>query len=42
MEGENEKAIQLRNEIRSAEKQQMMYEMQAKMGQTVTTKSRTS
>lgn len=36
MEGENEKAIQLRNEIRSAEKQQMMYEMQAKMGQTVT------
>ena len=35
MEGETEKATQLRGEIRAAEKQQMMFEMQAKMGQTV-------
>jgi len=35
MEGENAKATQLRNDIRQAEKQQMMFEMQAKMGQTV-------
>lgn len=36
MEGEAEKATQLRKDIREAEKQQMMFEMQAKMGQTVT------
>ena len=36
MEGETEKATKLRSEIRAAEKQQLMYEMQAKMGQTVT------
>ena len=36
MEGETEKATQLRAEIRNAEKQQMMFEVQAKMGQTVT------
>lgn len=36
MEGESEKATQLRKEIREAEKQQMMFEMQTKMGQTVT------
>lgn len=36
MEGETEKATQLRSEIRAAEKQQMMFEVQAKMGQTVT------
>ena len=36
MEGESDKATQLRKEIREAEKQQMMFEMQAKMGQTVT------
>jgi len=36
MEGESEKATQLRKDIREAEKQQMMFEMQAKMGQTVT------
>ena len=36
MEGETEKATQLRKEIRDAEKQQMMFEVQAKMGQTVT------
>ena len=36
MEGETEKATKLRSEIRAAEKQQMMFEMQAKMGQTVT------
>tara|TARA_A200000159_G_scaffold55873_1_gene51672 strand:- start:924 stop:1949 length:1026 start_codon:yes stop_codon:yes gene_type:complete len=35
MEGESEKATQLRKEIREAEKQQMMFEVQAKMGQTV-------
>ena len=35
MEGETEKATQLRSEIRAAEKQQMMFEVQAKMGQTV-------
>ena len=36
MEGETEKATKLRAEIRAAEKQQMMFEVQAKMGQTVT------
>jgi len=36
MEGETEKATKLRSEIRTAEKQQMMFEVQAKMGQTVT------
>lgn len=36
MEGETEKATKLRSEIRAAEKQQMMFEVQAKMGQTVT------
>ena len=36
MEGETEKATELRKEIRQAEKQQMMFEVQAKMGQTVT------
>tara|TARA_R100001510_G_scaffold15615_1_gene13054 strand:- start:177 stop:1199 length:1023 start_codon:yes stop_codon:yes gene_type:complete len=36
MDGENEKASKVRTEIRNAEKQQMMFEMQAKMGQTVT------
>lgn len=36
MEGETEKATKLRSEIRAAERQQLMYEMQAKMGQKVT------
>lgn len=36
MDGETEKATKLRSEIRAAERQQMMFEMQAKMGQTVT------
>jgi hypothetical protein len=35
MEGETDKATQLRKEIREAEKQQMMFEVQTKMGQTV-------
>ena len=35
LDGEAESAVKLRNEIRNAEKQQMMFEMQAKMGQTV-------
>tara|TARA_Y100001938_G_scaffold125739_1_gene177000 strand:+ start:47 stop:1090 length:1044 start_codon:yes stop_codon:yes gene_type:complete len=36
LDGETEKAANVRNEIRQAEKQQMMFEMQAKMGQTMT------
>tara|TARA_R110002050_G_scaffold279183_2_gene425636 strand:+ start:238 stop:1281 length:1044 start_codon:yes stop_codon:yes gene_type:complete len=36
LDGESTQAVQLRSEIRQAEKQQMMFEMQAKMGQTMT------
>jgi len=36
LEGESEAATKLRADIRAAEKQQLMFEMQAKMGQTVT------
>ena len=36
LDGESAQAVKLRNEIRQAEKQQMMFEMQAKMGQTMT------
>jgi len=36
LDGEAEKATKVRNEIRQAEKQQMMFEVQAKMGQTMT------
>ena len=35
LEGETEKAALLRNEIRTAEREQVMAEMQSKMGQTV-------
>jgi hypothetical protein len=35
LNGETEKAVSLRNEIRNAEKEQFMFEVQAKMGQTV-------
>tara|TARA_R100000234_G_scaffold77982_1_gene48647 strand:- start:67 stop:1143 length:1077 start_codon:yes stop_codon:yes gene_type:complete len=35
LEGEQEQATKLRSEIREAEKQQMMFEMQSRMGQTV-------
>ena len=35
LDGETEKAANVRNEIRQAEKQQMMFEVQTKMGQTV-------
>ena len=35
LEGETEKAALLRNEIRTAEREQLMSEMQSKMGQTV-------
>jgi len=35
LDGEAEKAVELRNEIRNAEKEQFMFEVQAKMGQTV-------
>ena len=35
LEGETEKAALLREEIRNAEKEQLMSEMQSKMGQTV-------
>ena len=35
LNGEVEKAVALRNEIRAAEKQQMMFEVQTQMGQTV-------
>ena len=35
LNGETEKAVALRNEIRNAEKEQFMFEVQAKMGQTV-------
>ena len=35
LNGETEKAVELRNEIRNAEKEQFMFEVQAKMGQTV-------
>ena len=35
LDGETEKAAILRNEIREAEKNQLMFEMQSKMGQTV-------
>jgi len=35
LNGESEKASSLRAEIREAEKQQMMFEMQSRMGQTV-------
>ena len=35
LNGESEKASSLRAEIRDAEKQQMMFEMQSRMGQTV-------
>ena len=35
LNGEAEQAVSLRNEIRNAEKEQFMFEMQAKMGQTV-------
>ena len=35
LNGETEKAVDLRNEIRNAEKEQFMFEVQAKMGQTV-------
>tara|TARA_R100000353_G_scaffold91144_1_gene67239 strand:+ start:2179 stop:3258 length:1080 start_codon:yes stop_codon:yes gene_type:complete len=35
LEGDQEKATQLRAEIREAEKQQMMFEMQSRMGHTV-------
>ena len=33
LEGESEAATKLRSEIRAAERQQLMFEMQAKMGQ---------
>ena len=36
LDGDSEAAAKLRSEIRAAEKQQMMFEVQAKMGQTVT------
>jgi len=36
LEGDTDKATQVRSEIRDAERQQMMFEVQAKMGQTVT------
>ena len=35
LDGETDRAAQLREEIRSAEREQMMSEMQSKMGQTV-------
>lgn len=35
LNGEAEKAVELRNEIRNAEKEQFMFEVQQKMGQTV-------
>jgi len=35
LDGEAEKAVELRGEIRDAEKQQFMFEVQAQMGQTV-------
>lgn len=35
LEGDTETATKIRSEIRDAERQQMMYEVQAKMGQTV-------
>ena len=35
LNGDTEKAVELRNEIRQAEKDQFMFEVQAKMGQTV-------
>jgi len=35
LDGEAEKAVSLRNEIRNAEKDQFMFEVQQKMGQTV-------
>lgn len=35
LDGESNKAVQLRNEIRAAEKDQMMFEVQQQMGQTV-------
>ena len=35
LDGESNKAVQLRNEIRAAEKEQMMFEVQQQMGQTV-------
>lgn len=35
LNGDTDKATQLRNEMREAEKRQMMYEVQAQMGQTV-------
>ena len=35
LDGESTKAVQLRNEIRAAEKDQMMFEVQQQMGQTV-------
>ncbi len=35
LDGEAEKAVDLRNEIRNAEKEQFMFEVQAKIGQTV-------
>ena len=35
LDGEAEKAVSLRNEIRNAEKEQFMFEVQQKMGQTV-------
>ena len=35
LDGESDKAVALRNEIRNAEKEQFMFEVQAKMGQTV-------
>lgn len=35
LNGEAEKAVNLRNEIRNAEKEQFMFEVQQKMGQTV-------
>ena len=36
LEGDTDKATEVRSEIRDAERQQMMFEVQAKMGQTVT------
>tara|TARA_R110000803_G_scaffold1415_1_gene4597 strand:- start:267 stop:1319 length:1053 start_codon:yes stop_codon:yes gene_type:complete len=35
LDGEAEKAVELRGQIRNAEKEQFMFEVQAKMGQTV-------
>lgn len=35
LNGDTEKAVELRNQIRQAEKDQFMFEVQAKMGQTV-------